>query len=149
MYLWSPADGARLMALRGHEDWVLALAYAPDGTRIATGSRDGTAKIWDARGGELLWTLAGHAEDVRSVEFSPDGARLVTASGDRSAKIWDPARGELIATLGHRIGLARPDGSIAWPVPPARLIAIACERLAVFTREREALTTYCEPVDAR
>jgi WD40 repeat protein len=33
--------------LAGHTDAVTALAVAPDGSWIATGGNDGTARIWD------------------------------------------------------------------------------------------------------
>ena len=38
------------------------MSWSPDGTRLATGSRDGTAKVWDAAGGRELLTLKGHTE---------------------------------------------------------------------------------------
>ena len=33
------------------------MAWSPDGKRLATGSRDGTAKVWDAASGQELLTL--------------------------------------------------------------------------------------------
>jgi WD40 repeat protein len=36
------------------------VAFSPDGTRIVTGSNDGTAKMWDARTGATLLDLKGH-----------------------------------------------------------------------------------------
>jgi WD40 repeat protein len=32
--------------LRGHEEQVWALAFAPDGRSLVTGSWDGTARVW-------------------------------------------------------------------------------------------------------
>jgi WD40 repeat protein len=33
--------------LRGHTDYVHALAFSPDGTRLASGSGDATVRVWD------------------------------------------------------------------------------------------------------
>ena len=38
---------------------VRAVAFSPDGTRLATGSGDGTARVWDAATGRQLRPL-GH-----------------------------------------------------------------------------------------
>jgi WD40 repeat protein len=49
------------------------VCFSSDGTRIATGSGDKTAKVWDARTGTPLLDLKGHMAAVLSVSFSPDG----------------------------------------------------------------------------
>ena len=33
-------------SLTGHQGWVNAVAISPDGTRLATGTDDGTVRIW-------------------------------------------------------------------------------------------------------
>jgi WD40 repeat protein len=34
--------------LRGHTDYVHAVAWSPDGTRLVSGSGDSTVRIWDS-----------------------------------------------------------------------------------------------------
>jgi WD40 repeat protein len=55
---------------------------SPDGTRVATGSLDGTAKLGELATGRELLTLFGHDIVVNTVAFSPDGRFLATGSGD-------------------------------------------------------------------
>jgi WD40 repeat protein len=87
------------LTLTGHSDWVTGAAYSPDGRRIATASKDGSARIWDAATGKQIMALSqGHW--VTSAAFSADGRRLVTASSDGRARVWDAATGRLIQTVG-------------------------------------------------
>src|SRR5262249_702170 len=69
------------------------LAFSPDGTRLATASLDGTARVWDARTGALALELKGHVGAVSGVAFSPDGTRLATAAWDNTARVWDARSG--------------------------------------------------------
>ncbi len=39
-----------IFTLYGHTAQISSVCFSRDGTRIVTGSRDGTAKVWDARG---------------------------------------------------------------------------------------------------
>jgi len=31
-----------------HSDWVMSVAFSPDGTKIVSGSDDKTIKVWDS-----------------------------------------------------------------------------------------------------
>jgi WD40 repeat protein len=91
-----------LFALKGHAGDVVSVAFSPDRLRLATGSKDRTARVWDARTGEKLVECKGHTLPVTSVAFSPDGRRLATGSTDKTARVWDARSGEkLLECKGH------------------------------------------------
>lgn len=46
-YLNATSDSS-LLELKGHTALVHSASFSPDGTRIVTASRDGTARVWDA-----------------------------------------------------------------------------------------------------
>jgi WD40 repeat protein/DNA-binding SARP family transcriptional activator/class 3 adenylate cyclase len=87
--VWDAHTGEKLLRLEGHTGDVFGVAFSRDGTRLATGGADGTARIWDAETGEELLRLAGHDGIVVLVDFSPDGTRLLTGGGDSTARVWD------------------------------------------------------------
>jgi WD40 repeat protein len=50
-------DGKQLVALKGHEGAVFAIAFHPNGQQIATGGYDGQVRIFNAHTGELVKTF--------------------------------------------------------------------------------------------
>lgn len=100
-----------------HEQGVTCLAFSRDGTQLASGSFDGTARLHGLRSGKALREFRGHASYVNDVLWSADGARLVTASSDGSAKVWDARTAECAATL-------RPPHSGGGPNPALCSIAL-------------------------
>jgi serine/threonine protein kinase len=83
----------------GHAGAVYAVAFSPDGTRLASASQAGTVKVWDVATGEELTAIRGHGDSVWALSFSPDGARLASASWDRTVRVWDFATGRLLLTF--------------------------------------------------
>ena len=96
-------DGGRLrLELRGHRDELTAVAWSADGTRIATGGRDGTARVWDAADGASLRAYKGHDAWVRGVAFVLDG-RLVSAGVDGTVRLWPDGPGDGVAATTFRV----------------------------------------------
>jgi WD40 repeat protein len=48
--LWDVTTGTCIARLAGHEGKVQCLAFAPDGTRLASGSYDQTVRLWNVAG---------------------------------------------------------------------------------------------------
>jgi WD40 repeat protein len=87
---------------------VCAVAYSPDGTKIATGGYDEYAvKIWDSTTGELLrvsaLVLRGHNHHgVSSLAWTSDGQKLISGHHFGTIRICDTSTWEEIAILeGH------------------------------------------------
>ena len=92
------ATGAEQLKIDNHSDWVTAVCFSADGKRIATSSRDQTAKAFDAQTGELLATYSGHGAAVRAVAFMPDGNKVISAGGGK-VRVWNIEDSKLIGEM--------------------------------------------------
>jgi WD40 repeat protein len=91
-----------LYVYRGHSDTVHAVAWSPDGKRIASGSADKTVQVWDAVDGDHVFTYKGYSSYVGPVAWSPDGKRIASF-GDKTVQVWDAADGGHVFTYkGHQ-----------------------------------------------
>jgi WD40 repeat protein len=111
VYLWDVVSGKELWKLPGHIEGANALAFAPDGGRLAVGCGDGTARLWNPHKDDEAVVLAGHKLPVESVAF-PDAGTVWTSSFDHWLQQWDAATGKLMHKTGFGPGrfVLAPDG---------------------------------------
>ena len=91
----------------GHTAPVLSATFSPDGSRLLTASRDGTARIWDSETAANQLVLPEHQGAVSFAAFSPDGRQVVTADEKGTCRLWDALTGELLSSTEHA-ARARP-----------------------------------------
>lgn len=110
-------------SIPGNNEFVICLAFAPDGKTIASGYSDNTVRVWETATGKQVHQLAEQGM-VAALAFSPDGRTLASGGGwDHKIRLWETASGKVrleIAGHGDRVlALAfSPDGqtlaSSAW-----------------------------------
>jgi eukaryotic-like serine/threonine-protein kinase len=74
--IWDVAKRKPLRTLRGHQNWVNAIVFAPNG-RLASSSQDFTIKFWDAAADqETRLLVKPNVGQGNPAVFSPNGAAL-------------------------------------------------------------------------
>lgn len=96
-------DRRQPLVLRGHTKTVTSVDWSPDGGRVLTSSRDGTARVWLTDDSGESTVLSGHGAPIISARFSSDGQRVITAALDHTARIWSAdGTGQPLELVGHQ-----------------------------------------------
>jgi WD40 repeat protein/serine/threonine protein kinase len=88
-----------LLTLRGHTGTVRAIAWSPDGGRLASVGSDGSVRVWHTADGGPGWHTAGHTNAATAVDWSPNGKHLATCGGDGTIRLWDTQDGRQIRAI--------------------------------------------------
>jgi WD40 repeat protein len=75
--------------LKGHTDFVLTVAFAPNDPVVFTGSKDEKIKCWNQKTGENLFTLLAHKNTLFQLDHHPSDRTILACSGDGLVCLWD------------------------------------------------------------
>jgi RNA polymerase sigma factor (sigma-70 family) len=98
--LWDLVTGKVVRSWQGHEGWVFALAFTPDGRRLVSGGYDNTIRLWDVATGKELRRLARHQSPVYSLVLERDGRTLVYRVADNTVHFRNVLSGQELRRFG-------------------------------------------------
>lgn len=92
-----------------------AVAFSPDGLRVAAGDETGMLTIWDVNSGQVLQDKSAFNSRANAVVFSQDGGKVFIGGGLGRFNTWDIEKMRVVKSdIGGRNFLAKlvmsPDG---------------------------------------
>lgn len=89
------------LTISNHSDWVTAVAFSHDSTKLASASRDKTAKVFDlTKRGEMIAGYLDHNDPVHAVAFHPDGDKIYSSGRDRRIMLWNLSDSKRVGEMG-------------------------------------------------
>ena len=106
---WPVTETPEKLHLMARQGGAPVVAFSPDGSRLASGSKDGTARICDVASGRVLRACHGKhfgsapsadfPQSIEAVAFSPDGKCLATGDNLGWVSAWNAETGKEVAEL--------------------------------------------------
>jgi len=134
LFLWEPLTGRIPVTLVGHKRSVECGRFSPDGTLLATGSRDGIL-LWEVEQRKVKFALGESGVTFNCIAFSPNG-KVLASGTEANIVLWDVESGRKVHTLNpHKCEVRSiafsPDGTTlvsghrkvacAWDVATGRM----------------------------
>ncbi|KAG2740349.1 WD40 repeat-like protein [Suillus brevipes Sb2] len=114
--------GELVFDIDDHQGLVFTVAYSPNGTKIASGSKDCTVRIWNATTGKQQTQPLIHDSPVNSLVWSSDSRRLISGCVDGQIYFWSAPTG---AQLGSPLRAHPENIQLLAISPDGELIASA------------------------
>jgi len=146
MIRWHAVTGQHLSKFSRHKRAITDLAWSPDGTRLASASRDATVRVWqllDDPDQDVIYR--GHTDEVLALSWSPHGDIISGGKHDRFLHVWNPETGEPKERIPLSISSVTPlsINTVAWS-PTGRFVAAGCNdgtlQLVDMEQKRHLLT---------
>jgi len=87
LWVWDIASGTCVRKLKVKDDWVMAVACSPIGTRVLSGGSGHQVQLWDMKTGSCLRTFHKTEEFINDLVFSSDGTKALSGEGTYGAGV--------------------------------------------------------------
>lgn len=111
---WRGSESTRV--IEQHSDWVLAVAFSPNGEWVASASRDRSARVFRVANGEMISAFLEHGKPVQALVFDASGEKVFSGGKDNALHVWSVKEGKKLGSAagfgGEIHALARVEGRV-------------------------------------
>src|SRR5262245_27969955 len=107
--IWN-VESNQPLELKGHDNWITAVAWSPSGPLLASAGLDKKIILWQLPTKKPTRIIEGasapepgqppvadkHTDWIRALAFSADGKLLISAGDDKAILVWDVETGKFV-----------------------------------------------------
>lgn len=104
---WELESGKTIHSPNPLKGEVTSVHFSDDGTKLVSGSKDGSINMWDGKNGALLKTMQDtdkSSGSIQNLSISPDGRFIHAANSNGKITVWNTATGLKINEYGILTG---------------------------------------------
>jgi eukaryotic-like serine/threonine-protein kinase len=141
--IWDTASGTCLLRVPAGS-YQLAVAFSPDGRRLAVGKMTGFGfaggvDVYDLEEGRGLRTLRGLQQRIEKIAISADGRRVAALSNDWELGVFDKASGALLGVTAASEGFFTDNAALALNADGTRLVCSGGTEAKLWDVEKKRL----------
>jgi len=119
-------------------DHCIAVAWSPDGQRLAAAAVSGPIVLFDSTG-KTIHSLSGHGFGTCAIEWHPSGQSLASVGQDGKARLWNPTTGQETAAFDGGAGWVE---RLAWSADGKTLATSAGKKVRLWDAAGTMLCEY-------
>ncbi len=119
------SSGRGELTYRGHTAKVYAVAWSPNGSRLASVAADKSLQVWDALTSKKFFIYRNPNASLNSVSWSPDSRYIAAGGNDKLVQIWDGITRQGVSSYRGHTGYVT---SIAWGLDGKQLASASVDR---------------------
>ncbi len=104
---------------------TFALAWSPDGKRIAAEMGDNTVVVWNMESQNQLLSYRGHQSVINALAWSPDNRSIVSASSDKTVQVWNATTGDLLFAYSRHTDRVN---AVAWSPDSKHIVSASDDK---------------------
>jgi WD40 repeat protein len=89
LFAWNAIAGRETNRVHLESKYFMDAAFTPDGRRLVTVSKEGTARVWDTATWACERAFEWGIGELRAVAIAPDGTRAAVAGDQGRVVVWD------------------------------------------------------------
>jgi WD40 repeat protein len=122
VHVWHVNGGTDIRNFTGHSDIIEAIAWSPNGQKIASASDDNTVLVWTAQqdDGQVVKYNHQSGQNINALSWEANSQLIASGGRDHTVRLWNPQSATTSGTFRGHHGEVR---AVAWSSDGQKIVS--------------------------